>query len=102
MPSLQTDVPTSAAPVPAARSIQSRDTILRRLVFFAVVLVLPFLVLIGIGFRNKFESDRTHAMSLLQARRSTYATEFSPAYPTTADEVARLVSIGSFLEVPCP
>ena len=41
------------------------------MVLFAVVLVLPFLVLIGIGFRNKFESDRTHAMSLLQARRST-------------------------------
>ena len=71
MPSPQTDVPPSAALVPATRSFQSRDTILRRLVLFAVVLVLPFLVLIGIGFRNKFESDRTHAMSLLQARRST-------------------------------
>jgi hypothetical protein len=32
--------------------------------------------------------------STMQARRSTYATGFSPAYPTTADEVTRLVSIG--------
>ncbi len=34
-------------------------------------MALPFLALIGLGFLNKFESDRTHAMSLLQARRST-------------------------------
>ena len=34
-------------------------------------MALPLLLLIGIGFRNKFESDRAYAMSLLLARRET-------------------------------
>ena len=38
----------------------------------------------------------------MQARRSTYATTFSPAYPTTSAEVARLVSYGAFTEVSQP
>ena len=52
--------------------------------------------------RPATKTSKATAASTLQARRSTYAIEFSPAYPTTAEEVARLVSIGSFLEVPCP
>ena len=36
--------------------------------------------------------------STMQARRSTYATTFSPEYPTTSAEVARLVSTGSFIQ----
>ncbi|MBD2768445.1 hypothetical protein IC235_11145 [Hymenobacter sp. BT664] len=38
----------------------------------------------------------------MQARHSPSAVEFSPEYPTTTAEVARLVSVGSFFEVPCP
>ena len=38
----------------------------------------------------------------LQARRSPHARLFSPEYPTHPAEVARLVAIGSFIEVPCP
>ncbi|MBI3887423.1 MAG: response regulator [Opitutae bacterium] len=71
MPTPPNDAPTPASAATAARPARSRDTILRRLVIFAVVLVLPFLALIGIGFRNKFVSDRANATSLLQARRST-------------------------------
>ncbi|WP_210521335.1 hypothetical protein [Hymenobacter terricola] len=52
--------------------------------------------------RPATKTSKAIAASILQDRRSIYATEFSPAYPTTADEVARLVSIGSFIEVPCP
>ena len=52
--------------------------------------------------RPATKTSKAIATSTLQARRSIYATTFSPAYPTTANEVARLVSIGSFIEVPCP
>ena len=52
--------------------------------------------------RPATKTSKATAASTLQARRSIYATTFSPSYPTTADEVARLVSIGSFIEVPCP
>jgi hypothetical protein len=34
----------------------------------------------------------------MQDRRSTFATTFSPEYPTTSAEVARLVSTGSFIQ----
>lgn len=47
-------------------------------------------------------ASRNSPASITQARRSTYATTFSPAYPTTLAEVARLVAIGSFVEVPAP
>lgn len=40
--------------------------------------------------------------STMQARRSPRATDFNPEYPTTTDEVARMVSVGSFIEMPCP
>ena len=36
--------------------------------------------------------------STMQARRSIHATTFSPEYPTTCAEVARLVSTGSFTQ----
>ena len=38
------------------------------------------------------------ATTTMQARRSTYATTFSPEYPTTSAEVARLVGTGSFIQ----
>ena len=47
-------------------------------------------------------ASRSSTASTVQARRSIYATEFSPGYPTTTAEVARLVSFGTFTEVPCP
>ncbi len=47
-------------------------------------------------------SARQQPARTMQARRSTYATEFSLEYETTAAEVARLVSIGSFVQVPAP
>jgi hypothetical protein len=40
--------------------------------------------------------------STMQARRSTHANTFSPAYPTTSAEVARMVSYGTFTEVTDP
>lgn len=40
--------------------------------------------------------------STMQARRSTHATTFSPGYPTTSAEVARMVSYGTFTEVTDP
>ena len=44
-------------------------------------------------------SKTAHAQpTTMQARRSTYATTFSPEYPTTAAEVARLVSTGLFIQ----
>ena len=45
-------------------------------------------------------SKPTHAQPArtMQARRSTYATTFSPEYPTTSAEVARLISTGSFIQ----
>lgn len=48
------------------------------------------------------KTSKAQPESTLQARRSSYATEFSPAYPTTTEEVARLVAIGSFVQVPAP
>lgn len=47
-------------------------------------------------------STQTRAASCLQARRSLLARVFSPDYPTHPAEVARLVRIGSFVEVPAP
>ena len=46
-------------------------------------------------------ASRSSTASTIQARRSIYATEFSPEYPTTTAEVSRLVSFGTFTEVPC-
>ena len=49
-------------------------------------------------------SQTAHAQpaSTMQARRSTYATTFSPEYPTISAEVARMVSYGAFTEVSKP
>lgn len=47
-------------------------------------------------------ATRKTASTTTQARRSQHAQEFSPSYPTHPAEVARLVHIGSFVEVPCP
>jgi hypothetical protein len=52
--------------------------------------------------RPATKDTRARPASTMQARRSTYATDFSPEYPTTTDEVDRMVSVGSFIEVPCP
>ena len=52
--------------------------------------------------RPATKTSKATAASTIQARRSTYATIFSPAYPTTTEEVARLVAIGSFVQVPAP
>ncbi|GAB2712587.1 hypothetical protein GCM10011495_06820 [Hymenobacter frigidus] len=52
--------------------------------------------------RAATKTSKATAASTIQARRSIYATEFSPAYPTTTEEVARLVAIGSFVQVPAP
>ena len=52
--------------------------------------------------RTATKTSRAIAAITMQARRSTHAPEFSPAYPTHSAEVARLVAIGSFVEVPCP
>lgn len=62
---------THPAPPTSPSDAKSHDTILRRLIFFALTLALPLLLLIGIGFVDKFGSDRAHATSLLQARRDT-------------------------------
>lgn len=45
-------------------------------------------------------ATRTRPASCLQARRSPHARVFSPEYPTHPAEVAHLVAIGSFVEVP--
>ena len=42
-------------------------------------------------------ATRQQPTRTLQARRSTYAPDFSPEYPTHPDEVGRLVAIGSFV-----
>jgi hypothetical protein len=47
-------------------------------------------------------ASRQYPARPLQARRSQYAQAFSPEYQTHPAEVARLVSLGSFLEVSCP
>ena len=65
-----TDAPPTA-PGSISAPIRSHDTILRRLIIFSLSIALPFLALIAVGFHNKFESDRSHAMNLLQARRAT-------------------------------
>ena len=52
--------------------------------------------------RPATKTSKATAASTTQARRSTYATTFSPTYPTTTEEVARLVAIGSFVQVPAP
>ena len=52
--------------------------------------------------RHATKTSKATAASTIQARRSSYATEFSPAYPTTTEEVDRLVAIGSFVQVPAP
>lgn len=52
--------------------------------------------------RAATKTSKATAASTTQARRSTYATTFSPEYPTTSAEVARLVSYGAFTEVPKP
>ena len=52
--------------------------------------------------RPATKTSKATAASTIQARRSIYATTFSPAYPTTTEEVARLVAIGSFVQVPAP
>lgn len=60
----------------------------------------------GSTYRVRTLPATRHAPArVLQARRSTYAPDFSPEYPTTAAEVARLVAIGSFTPtaaLPCP
>ena len=52
--------------------------------------------------RPATKTSKATAATTTQARRSIYATTFSPGYPTEPAEVARLVSIGSFIEVPAP
>ena len=52
--------------------------------------------------RPATKTSKATAARTTQARRSSYATEFSPAYPIEPAEVTRLVAIGSFFEVPCP
>ena len=52
--------------------------------------------------RPATKTSKATAASTIQARRSTYAATFSPAYPTTTEEVARLVAISSFVQVPAP
>ena len=52
--------------------------------------------------RPATKTSKATAASTIQARCSTYAITFSPAYPTTTEEVARLVAIGSFVQVPAP
>ena len=47
-------------------------------------------------------ATRTRAASCMQARRGPHARLFSPEYPTHSAEVACLVAIGSFMEVPRP
>ncbi len=47
-------------------------------------------------------ATRLRRATVMQARRSVHARLFSPPYETSAAEVARLVAIGSFVEVPCP
>lgn len=47
-------------------------------------------------------ASRTRTATCMQARRSPHARLFSPEYPTHPAEVARLIAIGSFIEVPCP
>lgn len=46
-------------------------------------------------------ASRSRAATCVQARRSPHARLFSPEYPTHPAEVARLIAIGSFIEVPC-
>ena len=52
--------------------------------------------------RPATKTSKATAAATTQARRSIYATAFSPGYPTEPTEVARLVSIGSFIELPAP
>ncbi|SHM11850.1 hypothetical protein [Hymenobacter psychrotolerans] len=47
-------------------------------------------------------ATRTRAASCMQDRCSTHARVFSPEYPTHPAEVARLVGIGSSVEIPAP
>ncbi|UYZ64900.1 hypothetical protein [Hymenobacter weizhouensis] len=49
-------------------------------------------------------ATRAQPAGTWQARRSVRCPEagFSPEYPTTPAEVARLVDLGLFLEVPAP
>ena len=56
---------------PTVSRFKPHDTILRRLILFALTLALPLLLLIGIGFIDKFETDGAHARNLLHARRET-------------------------------
>lgn len=46
-------------------------------------------------------SARQHARTT-QTRRCPSDTEFSSEYETTTAEVARLVAVGSFVQVPAP
>ncbi len=52
--------------------------------------------------RAATKTSKATAATTMQARRSIHATTFSPGYPTEPAEIARLVAIGSFLEVPAP
>jgi hypothetical protein len=60
----------------------------------------------GSTYRVRTLAATRHAPAcVMQARRSTYAPDFSPEYQTTAAEVARLMAIGSFTLTtapPCP
>ena len=47
-------------------------------------------------------ASRHRPATCRQARRSPHARLFSPEYSTHPAEVARLVAIGSFVEVPGP
>lgn len=64
-----------------------------------------YLATCGSTYRVRILPATRHAPAcVMQARHSTYAPDFSPEYPTTAAEVARLVAIGSFTPtaLPCP
>ena len=56
--------------------------------------------------RPATKTSKATAANTIQARRSIYATTFRRplrgSYPTESAEVARLVAIGSFIEVPAP
>ncbi|MGI4822645.1 MAG: hypothetical protein ACRYFV_15655 [Janthinobacterium lividum] len=45
---------------------------------------------------------RLRRATVILARRSIHARLFSPPFETSAEEVSRLVSIDSFVEVPAP